>query len=385
MANSAFLQLANPIVTQKSYLTGWRFTTNPWQFNLRDGTPTLVASTTAYSCDQTIIQSEEPNNVEFSRDITVANTLKTNIVNAGTSGRLAIIQYIDRATAAGMVAIPEFSGRMFGFTNTSTVDVKMSLLYFSTDTPPLAAITSWGINPTFDGVFTEIKSANDPVGTLTTTPNSVQFPKYDLTAVPTNSHIAIVVYTTTDLIPNQAINWADVSIVRGPLGVASNPQTADDVLRACEFYYQHSYDNGVIPGTITTVGESHTSLHISFETSGPDSWALMAGVLSTVYTTPMRAAPIHNYYTSSSGLIDNVDWTWFEYDGAGAITPTGSGVSPVTTWEFGNASNKGIFYPRAAAGTSFGALTAPDPTTNNTRGGYLSNHHVADARLGVAP
>jgi hypothetical protein len=383
MANSAFLQLANPIASQKSFLTGWRFPTNPWQFNARDGSYTTIPGFSAYTCDQTIVQAEESGQVRFRRNTSFFNVFETQTTPAGTPGRVAIIQYIDRATAAGMVSITQASARLTAAVDSGSIDFKMSILSFSTDTPPLSPITAWGLNPTFDAAFTELKSPTDSVRTVTTEFSNAQFVNFNMISIPVNDHIAIVLYSTTDLADSQTIQFGDISLVRGGLGYLSSPQTADSVLRECQFYYQHSYKKGVIPGTITSAGESNIPLHISFETAGPDSWALMAGVLSTEYVISMRDAPDHTYYCPTTGAADSVNWTWFEYDNLGAITETGSGVSLISVWQVGDADEDGIFFPRAIAGTAYGALTAPDLTNANTRGGYLTYQFQADARLGV--
>jgi len=185
--------------------------------------------------------------------------------------------------------------------------------------------------------------------------------------------LGIVVYTMDNLDVSQAIKQSIVfdriSLVPNLFAVDANPQTYDQVLRECEFYFEKSYTNGVLPGTATTIGQRTYPLRISYVNG-----FLYLGSFGLVFNSVKRAAPKLNFY-SPDGTADNL-LAQALLNGADVA---GSPVNEATThWTETGKSIRSVYMLCNAS--DFSVVNANGAAGNE---GVLNYQYTADARLGV--
>lgn len=384
-----------------SILTGWNFSLNPFQFN--DTTLTTATSQTQYIADQTIIHQLAGSTVKTGQ-AGIRNTLQVQAINGVTNNRFALIQYIPPQTI-----MPYWSyllsslARMRIFTSHGTeIGVKMRLIW-RTDLPPTLSntepVASWAsTDPVFAAGWTEIIPLNDPIYTL---PNSYdttegtnafpafsydafQMPDWDSMSADTMT-LGIVVYTTANmndtLGTEDSIEFDRISLVPNAFAVDSPPQTFDEVLRECQFFYEKSYLNTVLPGTASDEGSLISrQLVIPAATTGglPTAVSLIARVFELQFNTLKRTSSpeVHLYSPTAPAAIDTVAGLIRN----GAATAAASALA-TTNWTQSVLSNKSVNFLNA----NTTALITTTPLAQDYQDAYIQYHYTVDARLGLVP
>lgn len=254
---------------KSSILTGWDFPLNPMQFNPL--ALTTAVTQTMYVADQTIIHQLAGSTVKTGIP-GVNRSFQVQAINGTVNNRFALIQYV-----APKTVLPYWSyilsslSRMRIFTSHGTqIRVKMRLIWRVTLPSPIGAaepIASWaGTDPVFAAGWTEIIPLNDPAYLL---PNNyedgaagnafpafpysgMQMPDWDVANADTYT-LGIVIYTTANMNASlgteDSIEFQRISLVQNDFAVDASPQTADQVLRECQYYYQKSFQQGTIPAS----------------------------------------------------------------------------------------------------------------------------------------
>jgi hypothetical protein len=396
--NNLFHVYKQSLITEPktSVLAGWNFPLNPYQFNSR--TITLVAAQTSYIADQTILyQQANPLN------------LKTGVSTVDTSGGLeiipdvgaglgatqfALIQYIDPATAAPLWGNYLSSlAKMRIFTpNGTQVPVKMRLIYRTTLPPTISAtepIASWalGSDPVFAAGWTAIAPQNDPNYIL---PNSYDdlgtesypsfaYDKFDLPAsTSATMTLGIVIYTMNSLVPTagiqDAIVFKSISLVPNEFAIETQAETFNEALRKCQFYYEKSYDNTVLPTTAASTPGLVFAEQWGAENGGGDTVFVIRGFGVRYNEIKRSSAPVITLYAVTNGASDGVDAFLFN----NGIQATSAVIPFSTNWTLNGDGEKGFWAtPKNAAEL----LTAAGPGTYPE--GFINFHYTADARLGV--
>jgi hypothetical protein len=251
----------------KSYLVGWDFPLNPLQFAPASIT-VAAANVSSYYWDNTIIFQNATHGVTVTPAASGAISILSN-----NNTQFALVQYIPAPLAnaalqnnlsvniaAATAAVGGLQGTVSLWYTTgalpSTIGASQSIV---------ASLTAAGKPATFNGAWVEIprnglgSTANatsllgDAVFTVgssaTSRYNDYGFSGWTLSgnaAVNTATFMAIVV-GFAPLSTASSINIESISLVPGDIPTRPAPQTPDEVLRDCQYYYEKSFDIDVLP------------------------------------------------------------------------------------------------------------------------------------------
>lgn len=341
-----------------SILTGWAFSLNPFQFHTE--ALTTITNQCQYIADQTILYQSTASSVETGRNgIGDNRNLIVKAINGVTNNKFALIQYIDPATILPYwnFILSSLAKVRISSPLNSQVSYKMRLIYRSSLPPTLSnvePIASWtGTDPTFASGWTALSPVNDPSYLLTAAYDPHSFNGFVLPpAINTSMTLGIVIYTINNMNNTSAqedqILFENISLVSNEFGIEANPQTFDQVLRECQYYYLKTFPQGTVPANATTeVG----SLVYRAQNAGAASNGVWWPFPSTMRTT----TPLITSYNTVSA---NAKW----------YNSTGAADSGAAT--FLRVSNQSVFINNAQAGG--------DAITN-----LLEIQATADARLGL--
>src|ERR1700753_1255699 len=313
---------------KNTILTGWNFGLNPAQFQW--ATAPTVSTTPVYVTDQTIVKAQSANSINVQITTTDSN-LQIAAINSTTQDQFSVFQYLDPATIRGFWGYKVSSlvrcrvGLLAGITS---FGIKMRLIYRTSLPSILGAaepIVSFDINgdPVFSAGWTAIAPYNDPnyqVGTdldplgtgaigLPFSFNGFQLPDNP----GSNATLGIVLYTTGALSAADTTQFfiENITLVPNEFAIDAIPQTADEVLRQCQFYYEHSYNAQQNPGIglVTTTGQRIAKMTLGGATvsgvySPPDTLYLAS--FGFPFKQTKRIAPVMRFYSpasTSAGLI----------------------------------------------------------------------------------
>lgn len=394
-----FHYYANNLIIQpkKSLAVGWNFSLNPYQgFEL---TVATIALQTQYVADQIILHQEAASQVQTGQ-AAVAQRLGFEVipVNASATTRFAIIQYIDPSSIRpywSYILSSLMRARIFnedGGTTPNEVRVKMRLIYRAGLPPTIGAaepITGWDINSdiTFSGGWTAIVPENDPAYILpnaydTTTNSYPAFPFNNMQLPNTsnaNMTLGIVLYTMDNMKSTAAhrdyIVFDKVSLVPGHFGSDADPQTFDECLRECQFYYEQSFPiNGTTSITEEGVQYVNTPLNID---SGGSNYNLTRCPFSLNFRTYKRAIPSASqvvYYSNSVSPPNLVLISLFKNTASIQAVNDSTG-----NWTKSGFTNTGaVLIP--ALGTYVGVSQV---VTSDSYQGIISYHYTVNVRLGT--
>lgn len=368
-----------------TFLVGWDFPLNPWQFT--SPTPANVAAN-QYTADQTIIIQQNYVANAVGNNISVGRAPETNnlalIATAVTAhNQFGILQYVPASTNTpyfGQIVSSMVKAQLIS-SHSTTVKVKVRLLYLNntpsstSQTYPVATWTE-GSDPVFAAGITAVIPDNDPVYTLSSLIQSFPFNNISLpNLVVTPQTLGIFVYTIGNM--NQtatadAIIFNDVSLTQNRFAIQSNPKTADQVLKECQYFYEKSYQPSDQPGTNTQVN----MITAPQPTNGGTN--LYVNSIEVQYKQTKVQTPTMTIY-SQDGTINTIKLIIFK-DGS---TATASGGSPNT-----NPFNAPIAdwavdpYIDRALLVSQGTTNVQITATTSLNEGFAQFHYTLNARLG---
>lgn len=368
---------------RQSLLTGWNFPLNPFQFTTT--TVTTAATQTSYIADQTILHQEAASQVQTGKNsVGERQNLVVKGVVAAPTTRFALIQYIDPATIRPYWSyiLSVLAKARIQTSHGTLVPLKCRLIYRAGLPSAISAtepISSWvGTDPTFAGGWTAIAPNNDPAYTLTSSYQSLAFNHFQLpTATNVNMTLGVVLYTTANLNvtgTTDAIYFDKVGLTPTLYAADALPETFDESLRRCQFYYEKSYDVGDLPGTATTNGLQFKVAQLNTNIGIVANQIIYRRSFEIDYQTVKRAAPAIEFY-NAAGTSNRLTLEILSASGASIqavdtqITPTfySSNVSPAIA----------LFAPSDVT-----ALGVPEPYGEMYEGRTLF-HYTADSRLGV--
>lgn len=388
---------------KKNLLTGWVFAQNPYQFKTKTISDVVdlagVVAKCAYTIDQTIIcQQAASNNVQTGQSVRDSSggyeITPTNGSGAGAS-QFAMIQYIDPKTILGywgQVVSALVQARLFSTVSpATTLKFKVRLIWRTSLPSVIGAaepIASWayGDTPVFSAGWTAIAPVNDPEYVL---PNSYastgaqDYPSFnfDQMGLPAASNstamtLGIVIFTTSSMNPTlgdkDSVVFKSVSLVPNEFAIEASPDTFDEGLAKCRFYYEKSYNESVLPGTNSAFGNVYAPLHAFSDGAGNLTTYAMPFMIQ--FNNEKRTNPAVYIY-SQTGTINTVLGQLY----SNGIS-RGAGTIAISNWgTVLNGQNRITFIPNN--GTSF-LLFGDGGSTVNIFGNALF-HYVADSRLGL--
>lgn len=370
-----------------SLLTAWDFPLNPMQI-VSSGSLATIAG---YICDQTIALRGATGNITYARD-SITNGLK--FTTAGTDDSFYILQYLSGAQAKKILGTM-LSVNFYGFKNAASDDVTMRVYLCRADSgssiPTLP--TSIGTVAT-DGTFTltaagwtliprgglDTAKALLPVLNDNSDLNSADFDigftgwqLTDNTQIGDTDKFAIVVtFGYIDSATEVTVN--SISLLPNALPARPAPQTFDDVLKECEYYYEKSYELGTALGAMTATNA--VTLYAKGDTDNSQA-DVFPPWLAFRYKRVKRITNANIKFYSIGGTADNVSQEAYTFPttvllATADLTITGNYVK-------NHVGTDAALYTNDPAGTAI-FHSAVD---NNRIIGYVRFHYTIDARLGV--
>lgn len=365
-----------------SYLVGWDFPFNPSQrgtiFSYAGG-----ANSSFYAWDQTIVFQSVNNSMQTAR---VTDGYFS--ISAALAGQMAIIQYLPAINARklldGIISVYlEAAALAPGPVPTSipctislwaTADVSLPSTVGSNQSL-VATLDANGKPATFNGTWVEIPPIN------------AQEAKFNLEAAPkafdgwwnnelnvsianTATYFAIVIGFGTIPISNSIV-FHSIGLQAGSIGTNPAPQTYDEVLRECQFYYEQSYLPGIVPGTTTNVG---LKLNIQNTLVSGGNIAGKPGIFELEFKTIKNTTPAVSIWNPANGASNGVQFTL--WNGGTAISTVNANFSD--NWQVIDTS----LYRSTYQPTSYTSLMNPVAAPLSPQAGMLY-HYVADSRLGA--
>ncbi len=393
----------NPLLIKPipSMLTGWDFSLNPAQF----GANKTITTTADYVWDQTIACCS-------ATTLAVVRNAVTGGIKATSSGANQAFyyqQYLSGNKVRAMI-LNKLAVNVSGFRNqtggTATVRVYLyrapTASVIPTLSDPLGTVDANGVftltAPVIADNWTLIPRGTfgQAIGNLSTvnTGNYAQLNNIeDLsftgwqetlgTKIADTDKFAIVV---TVQCPTTAtiVTIDSISLVPGEVATRPAPQTIDQVLRECEYYFEKSYQQGypfnaqdtnnqlVFPSATVDISGSPSPTSTT-SNAYPDSFNIR---FNTVKKSP---SPVINVYSPTTPVS------------AGTFFAQIYGTSPVSGTSF-NVLTFGDYWKvswSGAKGISYGAsnptllLTVVQALAGQSTSAYIAIHYDADARLGV--
>jgi len=345
-------------------LTGWNFGLNPWQFR---ATASSNLANNTYTADQTIIiqqafvASAIGNNISVGQaSFTQNQALQVTAVTA--ANKFMLLQYIDPKTIRPYWGEKlSVRARLYLTTTHSTsARFKVRLMYkaaLPNTTSQTVPVGSWAAGDdsipdvTADG-WTYVTALNDPTYTMTTAAASYDFNQFLLPASSNvNMTLAVVLIMMNNLDQTATadfINFDRISLVRNDFAIDSSPQTFDESLRKCQFYYAKTFNQGVVPAQSAAVAGALTYRASLAGVAGQGVQWQLPVVMRT--TTPTMTS----YTPTAAGT------TWYN----------GNTVAVSGAATFLHTSDRNIFVNNAQVG-------------GDGTGNLIYVHATADARLGI--
>ena len=369
-----------------NYMVAWDFPLNPAQFF----GPTVSAQATGnnksfYAWDSTIVFQSLTNGVTIARDTAGAFTL-----TATGTVQLALIQYLDQ-TQARKLLNQIFSMNICAYTTKSGgLPITVSIWYTAGASLPstvgsnlsiVATLDANGKPATFNGAWTELKSINGQ--TLTTTIENSSgsiFTDYPLTQWNLNNIVSntvvffAVVIGTAPMAAADTLHVNSINLCAGNIPSRPAPETADEVLRKCQYFYEKSYDSGVAPGTVTETGKVEIFSPLQYNGT---QFELFPQSFNYQFNTVKRVAPVFTTYSPGSGAAASVQGIIYL---APTVNVFNNGVA-IGNWDININGTKEIHY-LALNNATFATSTGVNPSTQRMSGS-INFHYTADSRLGI--
>ncbi len=330
-----------------SYLVGWDFQVNPFQFGRAGG---VLQPNPIYIADQTILYGNFSGVGTERWDLDALHSLQLSFLTASPPTQsMYLLQYLTGDIVKKMLGTP-LSVNVNSYQFSGTPPIKMRVYLFRS---PAASPIPAGTFPNpasigtiaADGTFTLTASGwtaiprsglDTPVVNLNVTSdinhpdNDIGFSQWKITdsaQINDTSNFAIVVTFSAGGVAVVKVN--SISVVPGNIPCRPAIQSSDEVLRQCQYYYNKSFLPGDTPANSVPNGPSYA---IQFD---PPSTGAIGPIIR--FSSPMRSTPnvlLYNPRNSNSQICapDNLsDWS---SSAPSKITANGfetSGITPASS------------------------------------------------------
>ena len=385
-----------------SLMTAWDFLLNPAQFT---GTTVTMTTTAQYIWDQTICNSLV-GNIAVVRN-TVTGGFQATTANAAEA--FYQMQYLGGQEAKSFIAT-DLSVNINAFRTQAggAVTVKVyicrgsSAATFPTLPTSLGTINAagefnltaanWTVIPrsNLGQASALLPTVNTADYTTLNTLEDVQFTGWEIInsaqIADTDKVAVIVTYscptTATVVVTNS------IGVMQGSIPTRPAPQSIDEVLSECQYYYEKSYPKAVTAGTASAANSQIVQLdgqmyYNVYQSVGPtqvmDVGMKNSNFSFTFNTVKRTAAPVVTIFSENGAINRVLSRIWRN---GTAVVNTDQVIS---LWN-ATIGDKGA---RFLVGTpdnllyTFNQNTTPVSIVVATLNGYLSYHYVVDARLGI--
>lgn len=396
----------------KSYLTGWDFPLNPAQFGTT-GVINGAVNKSNYAWDQTIIYTSASTGVSY--DVNT-NTSGLRVTATTGSTQIALVQYLDQVAARALLN-NNLSVNVSASTNNATGLIGTVSLWYTTaaqlpnanttgGSPNQSIVASLDANGEVSSVFGAgwTRVSRNLIGSIPATfflNNPTVAANYfdialsgwgaNITGANTATYFAIVVGFAS-LPATRYIDFNSISLVPGRIATIPAPQTLNETLKDCQYYYSQSYPSAAVARTATNLGElvvaatPSSTLVIDFiERAFYYRQGMLAPSFSVQFPAPMRVTPTVLIYPTfnGAGAINAGNVSMFYQLAGGPWVLTFVSVSAITYWDqvstVGSLSTTSSFY-RASGKVDI--IQNINPAINAVQA-FIAYQFIADARLGI--
>ena len=376
-----------------SLLTGWDFPVNPFQFAASGN----ITNTAAYICDQTIALTGTSGNVGYAIDpITGGLQLTT----AGNNDAFYLMQYLSGSDAKKILST-SLSVNVSGYVSSASNPVRCQVYLFrapSTSTIPILPTSIGTVNT--GGLFTvsaagwtaiprsgldtattilAVASTNDEINNLD---NDIQFTGWEITDATqigdTEFFAMVVTFAYIDISTVLTIN--SISLTPSTIPSRPAPESVNEVLRKCQYYYETSYDSGLFAGAVSNNGAIICAQIAAI--SGnlvPNSSQVYSRYFFARYQTQKRV-PVAPTIYALDGTIANVLVNGFY----GPTLVINANIVIAGSWTLANSGDTGFAFQPVDRTVSIGQGPGLGMFLNTfAEEGIVLFHFVADARLGI--
>lgn len=303
-----------------SMLTGWDFPLNPAQ----TGSATTMSTTADYLWDQTIGQSFAGNVTIVRNSVTFGIQATTGTINEA----FYYLQYLPPNQATKILGT-ELSVNINAFRTQAggNVAVKVYLCRgtaaatFPTLPTSLGTIDAAGVFTLTQAGWTVIPRGN--LGQATGTLPAITTPDYtDLNTIDdlgfngweidddtlaADTHKFAIVVTFSCPVSGTFVTTNSISVVPGDIATRPAPQTRDQVLQECQFYYEKSYALANTPGQTTYNNARFELMNMVYQpASNASSFYYITGFELEYQNVKLSATPTITIYSPLTGTTDNV-------------------------------------------------------------------------------
>jgi hypothetical protein len=369
-------------------LTGWDFALNPRQF----GAVTPVVTAANYYLDQTIMGTAV-GNVALTFN---AVTDGIQLTNASAAEAIYLLQYLSQAQAKKILGT-SLAVNVQSFCDKTNV-ISRVYLYRAKAASSIPTLTTTIGTIAASGVFTLTGAAiadnwtlisqgtsSPAIGKVANVAANADINKSnvdlgfkgwevtDNTEIGDTDKFAIVVTyqipTVTTVLTVQSI-----SCVPGDIPTRPSPQTPDEVLRECQYYFETTFQSG--SSLSATTNGQLTAPMVATLTAGT-SVSTFVNTFGYNFASLKRTNPNLTLYSGVTVTPGHVQ-VFLDTIGGGVTTAD----APVATfWSTVNAFNKSFSAIPSVSGGSMLTNNTPGNTNNSTA--WIQYHYIADARLGV--
>lgn len=384
-----------------SLMTAWDFPLNPAQFS---GTSVTMTTTAQYIWDQTICKSlvgniaVARNSVTGGFQATTANAAEAYYQMQYMSGReaksfvgtqLCVNINAYRTQAGGDVTVKVYICRGSSSATFPTLPTSLGTINAAGDFTLTAA--NWTVIPRSNlgqasavlpvvntSDYTTLNDLVDIEFTGWQIVDSAQIANTDKVAV-------IVTYscptTATVVVTNS------IGVMQGSIPTRPAPQSFDEVLSECQYYYEKSYATGVTAGTSSAAnaltvqmdGQMFYDIYQSVGTVQYMYTGMKAPNFGFQFNTVKRTVPVVTIFSETGGINTVLSRIW---NNGTAVVNTNQNIS---LWNSTIGEKAARFLVATPDNRLYQNLqsTVPASIVNSMLNGYLSYHFVADARLGI--
>jgi hypothetical protein len=385
------------IQPKQSLAVGWNFALNPWQFHPYSITD--LSGNGGYTADQTIVITENTNSVQVGPTSNPAHRLDIRSKVGTAQGRVAVIQYIDHKSIDaywGYIMSSLVRARITT-TQGSQVGVKMCLIHSDIAPAAVNPIQSWNADgPVFTAQWTRVNPVNDPTYTLLNATDPLQgggagspmaFNGFALPSKPYGTATLGIVFYTTAPMSSAAIDQLlinSISLVPNEFAIDASPQTFDECLRQCQFYYEKSYPLNGVPGVATTaVGALHFSQPARHDTGTPTHDRAYRFPFQIDWQQFKRTTPNITLYAPGAGTANRIQVGLLSGTTRVTVTSPPNPVSIVAVNDPGWTLSSNSPYRAHFVNNNVGVVLTGVAAGSQADQQDILVHYVADARLGI--
>lgn len=382
-----------------SMLVGWDFPLNPAQAN----NPNIGVSTTPkYILDQTIAASSSSTYSTAKDPITGALSVVSNAVTQS----FYLLQYLDSPQALKILGT-FLSSNVFAWCSSSGVTCQINLYVGPSGQIPIlplsivtitdggtvsltgsAVSNGWSVVPNIYFPTPQIQnlkavSVENDINTGT----DLGFNGWEITSssVINSTAVFAIVASFNTTATTQTVLINSISLVPGFIPTRPAPQTEDEVLRACQYYYEKSYLPASYAGTAQIQGSRSVFQNSELFTTTNTAAFFYQDIIPLQFKQTKRTSVYTITFYSISGTINNFTANLTGLDSGGNQKSSSVELVVATYWTEAGTADTSVYYVPVTANLGAEPLTIVPNSTQHFIGttAWIAFHYIIDARLGI--